>query len=68
MQPAVKSLLTVSQLAEYLQISRRQVYVLIERDLPFVRVGRCIRFIPADVEAWLRKQSKEPIEGRFGRN
>jgi excisionase family DNA binding protein len=47
-------LLTVADAAEFLAISRRQVYVLLERgELPAVRVGTRLRLIPADVRAYL---------------
>jgi excisionase family DNA binding protein len=46
--------MTVADAARYLAVSRRQVYLLIERgDLPHVRVGERIRFIPAELVDYL---------------
>jgi excisionase family DNA binding protein len=49
-------LLTVADAAEFLAISRRQVYVLLERgELPAVRVGTRLRLIPADLRSYLER-------------
>jgi excisionase family DNA binding protein len=57
-------LLTVADTADFLAISRRQVYVLLERgELPAVRVGTRLRLIPADVRAYLelhREKGRAP--------
>lgn len=48
------ALLTVPQLAERLGVRPRFVYRLVdERRIPFIHVGRYLRFDPADVEAYL---------------
>jgi PTS system nitrogen regulatory IIA component len=47
-------LLTPKQLAEYLQLSHRTVYRLLERDrIPAIRVGGQWRFRKASVDYWL---------------
>ena len=47
-------LLTIDGLADHLGVSVRHVRRLIaERRVPHLRVGRFIRFDPADVTAWL---------------
>ena len=47
-------LLTMDQLAERLGVTRRHVRRLVaERRVPFLRVGRFIRFDPTEVTAWL---------------
>lgn len=52
MQP----LLSVNEAAQFLGVSRRQVYRLLELcDLPAVRVGERIRFRPADLDAYLER-------------
>jgi excisionase family DNA binding protein len=49
-------LLTVADAATFLAISRRQVYVLLDRgELPAVRVGTRIRLIPADLRDYLER-------------
>ena len=47
-------LITMDELAERLGVSHRHVRRLVdERRLPFLRVGRFIRFNPAEVAEWL---------------
>jgi excisionase family DNA binding protein len=51
---AVPQLLTMDQLAERLGVTCRHVRRLVaERRVPFLRVGRFIRFHPAEVTPWL---------------
>ena len=47
-------LLTIDQLAEQLNVSVRHVRRLVaERRLPYLKVGKFVRFDPAEVAAWL---------------
>jgi excisionase family DNA binding protein len=47
-------LLSVPEAAQLLSVSVRTVYTLVERDeLPHVRVGGQIRFVPSVLEQWL---------------
>lgn len=47
-------LLTMDQLAERLGVTHRHVRRLVaERRVPFLRVGRFIRFDAAEIAAWL---------------
>jgi excisionase family DNA binding protein len=53
-------LLTVADAADFLAISRRQVYILLERgELPAVRVGTRLRLIPSDLRAYLEDHREE---------
>ena len=45
---------TAAELTRYLGCSARQTLNLRRRGLPFVRVGRLVRFVPPEVAAWLR--------------
>jgi excisionase family DNA binding protein len=57
----VKSYLTVSETAEYLNTSERFVRRLIaERRIAFHHVGRHVRVALSDVEAWLATRRVEP--------
>jgi excisionase family DNA binding protein len=48
--------MTVADAADFLAVSRRQVYLLVERgDLPTVRVGTRIRFVPEEIWAYLER-------------
>jgi excisionase family DNA binding protein len=49
-------LMTVTELAEYLRISRASVYRLVrQRQIPVSKVGRQLRFRRDAVDAWLSK-------------
>ncbi len=58
-------LLTMDELAERLGVTRRHVRRLVtERRVPFLRVGRFIRFDPVDISTWLdraRVTSSRPL-------
>ena len=50
-------LLTISEVAELLKLSASTVRRLQrQRKIPFVKVGRSIRFIESDLTAYLRKR------------
>jgi excisionase family DNA binding protein len=52
-------LLSVAQVARQLGISATLVYRMVERgDLPVIRFGRAIRFMPAEVHAWLASRQE----------
>ena len=56
----MKPLLDVAAAAKFLGVSRRQVYLLLERDeLPSVRVGKRIRFVPEELRANLHRKREE---------
>ena len=61
------------RLAEYLGVTKHYVYRLTsEHRIRFVRVGKCLRFRPDDVAAWLDAQavdvaSESTVQARRGR-
>jgi excisionase family DNA binding protein len=51
---------TISEVADYLQVSERTVENRIEDSgLPVTRIGGLRRFLRSDVDAWLRSQSPD---------
>ena len=62
-------LLSIDQLADHLATSPRHIRRLIaERRIPYVKVGRLIRFDPAEITGWLDR-ARRPIgvdHGQFG--
>ncbi len=51
---ALPELMTIDQLAERLGVTQRHIRRLVdERRVPFLRVGRFIRFDPAEIADWL---------------
>ena len=56
------TLLDIEQLAEHLGTSHRHIRRLIaEKRIPYVKVGRLIRFDPAEIAAW-RDCGRHPSE------
>jgi excisionase family DNA binding protein len=56
-----QSLLTLEQVAEYLNVNKFTVYrLLAQNDLPAFKVGNQWRFKRELVEAWLTKNAKNP--------
>jgi len=52
---ALPQLLDMASLAQRLSTSERHIRRLVsERRIPFIRVGRFIRFEPVAIAAWLR--------------
>jgi excisionase family DNA binding protein len=50
----VPRLLTIDQLAEHLGITTRHVRRLIaERRVPYLKVGKLVRFDPGEIAGWL---------------
>lgn len=58
-------IMTIQQLAEYLQMTRRQVYEMTSErgrarmesnPLPLLRLNGAVRFVRADIEAWLQRE------------
>jgi excisionase family DNA binding protein len=56
MQQQTKSLWRYADLAEYLKVSedklRRSV---MNRAIPFTKIGRVVRFDPEEIDAWLKE-------------
>lgn len=52
-------LMTIVELAEYLQLNSRTIYRLVERgDIPAAKIGRQWRFDKEIIDAWLRRLSE----------
>jgi excisionase family DNA binding protein len=55
-------LLTTDQASKALAISPRTLWSLTHRaGLPFVRIGRLIRYEPADLAAWIEMKKKQEV-------
>lgn len=61
-------ILTIRQLAEYLMVSEKTVYRMLDRnELPAVRVGAQWRFRRQDIDAWLTEEVRRvEYEGQRG--
>ena len=59
------TLLDIDQLAKHLGTSHRHLRRLIaEKRIPYVKVGRLIRFDPAEITSWL-DQTRQPADGGY---
>ena len=57
MPQPIPTLITIDQLAQHLGTSPRHVRRLIaERRIPYLKVGRLIRFDPANIATWIDNQ------------
>ena len=53
----VENLWTVREVAEFLRVGRHSVYEMAKRgEMPSLRVGARVRFVPEEVRAWLDRQ------------
>jgi excisionase family DNA binding protein len=61
----MSELLTVQELAEYLRVTIKTIYRLLEKDkVPATRVGHLWRFDKTAIDEWLRQNSK-PIKAKI---
>lgn len=55
----MNSLLTLQELSQVLKVSRTSIYRWMDRDsLPYLKLGRCLRFDPKCIETWLARKSR----------
>ena len=59
----MERLLTIDEVATYMQVSRFTVYRLAkEHSIPATKIGRQWRFQKEEIEQWMREKSrKEPL-------
>lgn len=49
-------IMNVDDLAKYLSVSKETVYGWTSRKkIPFIKMGRLIRFLKPDIDAWMQK-------------
>jgi excisionase family DNA binding protein len=61
----IPQLLTIDQLAERLGITVRHVRRLVaERRVPYLKVGRLVRFDPSEIAKWLRDSAQPATDGK----
>jgi excisionase family DNA binding protein len=53
-------LLTLEQACDFLQVSKRALYRLVEKDLPYRKVGGRLRFHRGELDAWTRRHRVGP--------
>jgi excisionase family DNA binding protein len=54
--------LDYEQTAEYLNDSVRHLRDLVARgEIPYVKLGRLVRFVPDQLDAWMREQAERRV-------
>jgi len=60
-----KEVLTVKQVAEFLQMNERTIYKLAKQgDIPSFKVSNQWRFLKKDIESWVEQKKSEVKEKR----
>lgn len=55
--PGCKQLLTIEELAHFLNVKVKTLYGMIHREeIPFLKVGRLLRFNREQIETWLSRR------------
>jgi excisionase family DNA binding protein len=58
-----KTFLNIEQASAYLNIKRSFLYTLVEAgEVPHYKVGRLIRFKQDDIDEWMEKHRREPLD------
>lgn len=53
------AILTIPQVADYLQLSKSKVYGMVTRnEIPYIRIGKNVRVRQGDLQEWLAEQTK----------
>lgn len=56
-----RPLMTVSDLAKYLAVSKSMIYKLVEEeDIPYIKIGKSLRFKREDIETWIESRRFKP--------
>lgn len=61
-----RSTLTVSEVAEYLGVSKDTVYTMVrEKKIVHFKIGRRVLFKKDAIENWIQEQMKVSVEGEY---
>lgn len=59
------SVMTVKEMADYLNISKTYAYQLLEgKEIPFLKFGRSYRILKEDLDEYCRKKRREQLSTR----
>lgn len=54
-------LLNITELAEYLSVKEASIRSWVyKKKIPFIKVGKLVRFKVEDIESWLQSKKEEP--------
>lgn len=56
--PTGKRYMNIMQVGDYLSVSKYTIYRWVsQRDIPFIHVGKVLRFDPKAIDEWMQKKS-----------
>ena len=57
----MEKLMSVAQVAEFLGLCQKTIWTLthVKKELPFVRIGRSVRYSPTHLRAWIERRAQE---------
>lgn len=62
--PSPRDVMTIAELATYLQVGDRTVYRMVNRgELPGAKVAGQWRFLKSEIDRWLAAKSRESYKG-----
>jgi excisionase family DNA binding protein len=56
--------LTIEQVAEMLQVTKMTIYNLQKKGLPFIKLGKNVRFDKEDVIEWVNSNKKTDVQDK----
>jgi excisionase family DNA binding protein len=56
--------LTIEQVAEMLQVTKMTIYNLQKKGLPFIKLGKNVRFDKEDVIEWVNSNKKTAVQDK----
>lgn len=59
--PADIKYLTIDDVSEMLQVTRTTIYNLKKRGLPFIKLGKTIRFDQEEVINWIKENNERTV-------
>lgn len=60
----MKQYITTEELSQRLQVTRQTLNNWRKQGLPFIKIGRAVRFDMDEVNKWIEEQNSEASEGR----
>ena len=59
----METILTISQVAKYLQLSKSKAYYLVKRnEILHIRIGRNVRVLEGDLIKWIQRMKNNPSQ------
>jgi excisionase family DNA binding protein len=56
--------MTIEQVAEMLQVTKMTIYNLQKKGLPFIKLGKNVRFDKEDVIQWVNSNKKTAVQDK----